>query len=286
MSKIRIMVDTSADIPPQLAEQYDIGIVNFMVNFGDESFVAGEEMTNEQFYRRIAETGVHPKTAQTPYQDMYDRLFAEAKECDTLIYFTISSRASGQYQTAALISKELCEENPDLDIRVVDTQSFSVYIADAAIVAAKAAADGLSADEIIATAIEQMKKWEVYLLVDSLEYLEKGGRITKTSAIVGTLLDIKPVLTIREGLIEPLLKIRGKKKMFKKLIDLIGEDECFDAQNPKFIVVHSKKEYADEVCSLLTDEFGADSIYMTSEFGPINGTHTGPGGLAFLISKK
>ncbi len=286
MNKIGIVVDTGADMPPELLEKYGIGMINFMVNFGDESYSVGAEMSNAQFYEKIRETGIHPKTAQTPYQEMYDRLLEEAKKCETLIFFTISAKASGQNHTAQMIAKELKEEYPETDIRVFDTESFSVYVADAAIYAAQLAKEGAEADEIIEKCRERLNYWEVYLLVDDLNYLEKVGRITKTAAIVGSLLDIKPVLTIRNGLIEPLLKLRGKKKMLKKLIGLIKEDASFDPINPEFIVVHSDEDYAAETISLLEEEFGQGVIYMKSEFGPIIGTHTGPGALAVLFRKK
>ena len=286
MNKIGILVDTGADMPPELIEKYGFGMINFMIIFGDESYSAGAEMSNAQFYAKIEESGIHPKTAQTPYQEMHDRLLEEAKKCETLIFFTISAKASGQNHTAQMISKEIMEEYPETDIRVFDTESFSVYVADAAVYAAQLAAEGADADEIIKKCTERLKRWEVYLLVDDLGYLEKGGRITKTAAIVGSLLDIKPVLTIRGGLIEPLLKIRGKKKVFKKLAELIKEDTAFDSENPEFIVVHSNENYAAEMISILEEEFGQGVIYMKSEFGPVIGTHAGPGALAVLFKKK
>lgn len=286
MKKIKIMVDTSADMPKELMEKYDIGLINFMVTFGDESFVAGEEMTNEQFYARIRETGVHPKTAQTPYQAMYDKLLAESEGCETLIYFTISSKASGQNHTAHLALKEIKEENPDADIRIVDTGRFSLYIAGAAVLAAQLAEKGKTPEEIIEEAMKYMAEREVYLVVDDLNYLQKGGRITKATAIVGSLLDIKPVMNITDGLIAPVAKLRGKKKICRKLIEMIKETPSFRSENPEFMVVHSNEDYGNEMTAALEEEFGKGVIYMKNEFGPIIGTHTGPGALAVLFAIK
>lgn len=284
MKKIKIIVDTGADMPAELLEKYDIGLIDFMVTFGDESFVAGKEMTNAQFYDRIRETGVHPKTAQTPYQAMYDTLLAESKKCETLIYFTLSAKASGQNHTSQLVVKEITQEHPGADIRIVDTQSFSMYIASAAVYAAQLAEQGKTADEIIGAASAYMSGFGVYLVVDDLNYLQKGGRITKTSAIVGSLLDIKPVMTIKDGLIEPTAKLRGKKKICRKLIEMIKETPSFRSENPQFMVVHSNAAYGSEMTAALEEEFGEGVIYMTAEFGPIIGTHTGPGALAVLYS--
>lgn len=285
MAKIKIFVDTSADMPETLAAEKNIGILRFMSVFGEESYVTGTELSNSAFYEKLSTFGDIPKTSQTPYADMYDALSAAASENDTVIYFTISSKGSGQYNTARMIAEEIREETPDSDIRIVDTMSFSAYISMGALYACDLRDRGCTPDEIIEETLEYMKTWEVYILVDSLKYLEKGGRITKTSAIVGTLLDIKPVLTIRNGLIEPLEKIRGKKKVFKKLMDLIRDNPRFDATRKEFLIVQSNTEYADTARALIADEFGAVPV-REFEFGPVVGTHIGPGTLAVLFRLK
>ena len=287
MADIKIVVDTSADMPEELLKKYDIGLINFLTIFNEKSYVAGVDINNEEFYRMLAESDKLPTTAQTPYQDMYDYLLAESKKHKTVIYFVISSKGSGQSNTARMVVEEIKESaNPDADIRIVDTLSYSVYIASTAVHAAELAKAGADADEILKSCAEYIKSWEVYLLVDSLKYLEKGGRITKTAAIVGSLLDIKPVLTIRNGLIEPLDKLRGKKKLAKKLIELIKENPAYDSDKKEFIVVHSDKQKGEEMVEALRDEFGDITLTMFSEFGPIVGTHTGAGCLAVLFRLK
>lgn len=286
MAKIKIFVDTAADMPEKVAEEKGIGIIRFMSVFGETAYVTGTELTNEEFYKKLEEFDGIPTTSQTPYQDMYDTLLKASKENDTVIYFTISSKASGQNNTAKMVVNEILEEdNPDADIRIVDTLRFSAYISMAAWKASELAEQGLDADEIIEKSLEYMNEWKAYMLVDSLKYLEKGGRITKTTAIVGTLLDIKPVLTINDGLVEPLDKLRGKKKLYKKLLELVTENPDFDDEKKEFLVVHSNKEYADSMIEHIKDEFDVDPVYVF-EFGPIIGTHAGPGTVAILAREK
>ena len=286
MSKIKIMVDTAADMSCELLKENRIGIINFNVTFGDESYVAGVELTNSEFYKKIVDTGVMPKTSQTAYADMYDAIMAELEENDTVIYFTISGKASGQNHSATLVAKEIMEENPGKTVKIVDSGSFSVYIANIAICAAALAEKGEAVEDIISKSLKTVKDWGVYLLVDDLDYLQRGGRITKTTAIVGSLLEIKPVLGINEGLIEPCGKLRGKKKVLSKLVEMVEETDDFDSENPAFILVHSNEEQVMELKEKVSDSFGEDSVKRVVEFGPIIGTHTGPGAIAILYKKK
>lgn len=280
------MVDTAADMSRELLEENGIGIINFNVTFGDESYVAGVELTNSEFYKKIVDTGIMPKTSQTAYADMYDAFKAELEENDTIIYFTISSKASGQNHSATLVANEIMEDMPGKTVKIVDSGTFSVYIANIALCAASLAKNGESVDAIIEKSLETVKNWGVYLLVDDLDYLQRGGRITKTTAIVGSLLEIKPVLGINDGLIEPCGKLRGKKKVFAKLVELVEETEDFDSENPTFMLVHSSEEQVMELKEKVADSFGEDSIKRIVEFGPIIGTHTGPGAVAILYKKK
>ena len=287
MTDLKIIVDTSSDIPKELLSEYDIGMINFLTVFGDESYIAGVEITNEDFYKRLEEGNITPTTAQTPYADMYDYLLKESLEHKTVVYFTISSKGSGQNHTAQMIVDEIKEnDNPNADIRIVDTMSYSVYIAATAVYAAQLARENTEVDEILRKCDEYIKSWEVYLLVDSLKYLERGGRIKKTTAIVGALLDIKPVLSVRDGLIEAVDKLRGKKKVMKKLLELVKNNPDFDAERKEFIVVHSDINAGKALVDALKEEFGDITLTMFSEFGPIVGTHTGPGCYAVLFRKK
>lgn len=283
----KIFVDTGADLPEERAAANDIGIIRFLSVFGDTSYVTGTELSNEEFYKKLAESSEIPTTSQTPYAEFYEILKNASLEYDTVIYFALSSVASGQYNTACMIRNEILEsDNPNADIRIIDTKRFSVFETLAAIRTKELLDSGETVDNAIKQAMEYMESWEVYILVDTLKYLEKGGRITKTSAIVGTLLDIKPVLTIRNGLIEPVEKIRGRKRLYKKLVELIRANPAFDNGSGEFIIVQSNKEYGEEMRALLKEEFGIADVKDYVSMGPVIGTHIGPGTLAVLFRLK
>ena len=286
MTDVKIVVDNSADMPPELAKKYDIGIVNFLSIFGEETYISGVNMTNQEFFDKLESYDGFPKTSQTPYAELYDYFLKEARAHETVIYFTISAKASGQNNTMHLVRDEILEEYPEADIRIVDSEKFSLYIANAAVNACEAAIADKSVDEIIEGFKKDVKAWRCYLLVDTLKYLEKGGRVSKTTAFVGNLLDIKPILTIEHGLVESMDKLRGKKKLIDKLIDKIKDDPDFDSENPEFLVVQSNEETGQKVCEKLYDEFGDGCIRMYSEFGPIVGTHVGRNAFAIICKIK
>lgn len=282
MADIKIIVDSGSDINEEDVKKYDIGVIPFLSLFGEEQFVQRVDITNEEFFERLESFDGFPTTSQTPYGDMLDYFTKQCAEHKSVIYFALSGAASGQYQTANLVKTEIEEENPDADFHIVDTQTFSLYIAQAAIHATKMAQEGKSVDEIINECEKYMRSWRCYLLVDTLKYLEKGGRLSRTAALVGTVLDIKPILTVENGLIESMDKLRGKKKLLDKLIEKITEDEDFDEDNPEFLVVHSDDEKGRAACEKLEEEFGDGCVTMYGEFGPLIGTHVGRGAIAII----
>lgn len=282
MADIKIVVDTGSDIPEEALEKYDIGIISFITLFGEKQYVQRRDITNEQFLDMQEEFDGVPRSSQTPYGDMYDYFKKVTDEHDSVIYFALSSAASGQFQTANLVKQEILEENPNADFHIVDSYKFSLYIAQTAVHAAEMVKAGKSVEEIIEECKRYIVSWRCYLLVDTLEYLQKGGRLSKTAAFVGTLLDIKPVLTIENGLVESLDKLRGKKKLIDKLIEKIKEDEDVDFEHPEFMVVESDKKKYAEAKEKLEDEFGEGCITMHGEFSPLIATHVGRGALAII----
>lgn len=287
MPDIKIFTDTSSDMPDSIREKYDIGMLRFLSVFDGKSYVSGTEITNAQFYEMLKAADKIPTTAQTPYADMYDALLTASREHDSVIYFTISSKGSGQYNTACMVKNEILEnDNPDADIHIVDSMKYSLYLTAASIRAAEMAALGFSAEDIVEECKKELESWDVLLLVDNLEYLEKGGRINKAAAVIGSLLDIKPVLSIRDGLIENVDKMRGKKRILEKLADMMIDAPDYDSEQNKIMIVHSDIEKANEMQEILKDKLGIDEAYIVGEFGPIVGTHIGPGGIALIYKVR
>lgn len=286
MSKIKIIADTGADIPKELIEKYDIGIFSFLNIFGEDTYVSGVDLTSKEIFDKMETTGIIPTTAQAPYVEMEDTVRRCAGEYDSVIIFTLSSKASGQNNSLQMIKRDIIEENPDADIRIIDSMSFSIGIGLGVVYAAELALSGADADEIEKKSIEYIKSWDVYFLVADLKYLEKGGRINKTSAIIGSLLDIKPVLSIRDGLVEAVDKFRGKKNAVKKLIAKIKESPEFNADKPQFAIVHANENFANEAAQILKSEFTDCEILMYAELGTIIGTHTGPDMVGIFFRKN
>lgn len=286
MTDVKIVLDSSADVPKEIMEKYDFGLVSFLSLFGEKAYVAGVDITNDEFYEMLENYDGFPTTSQTAYADLYDYFLAQARAHKSVIYFTISSKASGQYNTMHLVRDEILEEYPEADIHIVDSEKFSLYIAKAAVEAAKARDNDKSVEEIIEAFKAETKKWRCYLLVDTLKYLEKGGRVSKTTAFVGNLLDIKPILTIENGLVESMDKLRGKKKLVEKLIERIQEDSDFDSENPEFLLIHSDADKCEKTKDLLEEEFGEDCVKMMAQAGPIIGTHIGRGAIAIVAKIK
>lgn len=287
MPKIKIFTDTSSDIPDSIREKYDIGILRFMSVFGETAYESGTELTNKQFYEKLAASDVIPTTSQTPFQTMYDTLLSASREYDSVIYITISSKGSGQYNTACMVKNQILEDdNPNADIHIVDSMKYSLFLAAAAVKASELADSGADVDTIIKACQEDFESWEVLLLVDTLEYLEKGGRINKASAFIGSLLDIKPIVSIRDGLIESTHKLRGKKRLLEKLVDLMLESPDYDSEAKDVMIIHSDEDKAQQLADILREKAGIENIRMTGEFGPIVGTHIGPGAVGIIYRKK
>lgn len=286
MPKIKIIADSGADIPQELVEKYDIEIFSFLSIFDEDTYVSGVDLTSDEFFEKMKETGIIPTTAQTPYTEMDGKIREYIKEYDSVIVFTLSSKASGQNNSLQMIKRDILEENPDADIRIVDSMSFTIGIGMGVVYACELALNGADADEIVKKAVDYIQSWDVLFLVDNLKYLEKGGRINKASAIIGGLLDIKPVLSIRNGLVEAVDKFRGKKNLAKKLIGKIKESPNFDAEANQFAVVHANADMGMEMVNLLKEEFENCEIIMYNELGAIIGTHTGPDMVGVFFKKK
>ncbi len=277
MSQVRIVTDSTADIPADLRERLGIEMVPLKVLFGSEAFRDGVDMVAEQFYDKLASSGIFPTTSQPSPADfiqVYERLAEEG--ADSIISIHLSSQMSGTYQSA-LVAKSMIDEKADIE--VVDSRSASFGIGMLVVAAAEAAKQGKSKSEILERLASLRQSTALYFLVDTLEYLHKGGRIGKAAALFGSLLNIKPILSINDdGVVCSVDKVRGQKKAMNRIVELLQPGY---AGKPIDLVMAytTGRETAEQLCSLLQQHFDVKSVQYT-HIGPVIGAHVGPGTVA------
>lgn len=284
MSKVRIVTDSTADIPADVREKYGITMVSLKVLFGEETYRDAVDLTTEEFYSRLTASPVLPKTSQpspAEFLEVYEQLLAE-DPTTPIVSIHLASVLSGTYQSAT-IAKSMVEIE-GADIRVIDSCSASYGHGMQVVLAAQMAENGASADEIVAAAAERQQNTGIYFLVDTLDYLQKGGRIGKAAAMIGSILNIKPILSLEpNGTVTAVDKARGSKKAMAKIVELLkqrfGNDELALA-----VAKTNDEATANELRDRLTAELNIKEIHYTT-VGTVIGTYTGPGTSAVFLYK-
>ncbi|MCJ8011259.1 DegV family protein [Paenibacillus sp. KQZ6P-2] len=282
MTHAVIVTDSTADIPEELVSKYDIHVIPLRLMFGEETFEDGVDISAEVFYKRLVQSDQLPTTSQASpadYMHVYQNIMT-MHPGSPIISIHISSGLSGTYQSAVL-AKSLMEDPPE--ITVVDSKSASYGFGLLVVHAARLAAEGKSVDEIVSSVEQMRQQRKLYFLVDTLEYLQKGGRIGKAAAIIGNLLNIKPILSIdEEGIIYAVEKVRGRKKAIARMIERFQED-LGGIQNINVAVGHTADPAtADPVLEELSRHYHLGEVVLTN-IGPVVGSHVGPGTLAVFV---
>lgn len=280
MANIRILTDSTSDIPESVRKENAIEMVPLKVHFDTETYYDAVTIQPEQFYEKLKTSSKLPTTSQPSPVDFVEA-FKGAGEAhlSPVIALTLSSALSGTYQSAVLAKSMLDEQ---VDVTVLDSKSASCGIGLLAVSAAKAAREGKSKDEIIELIQRLRSVTRIYFLVDTLEYLQKGGRIGKASALFGSLLNIKPILTIDpEGQVAPVDKVRGQKKAVTRIIELL-KAEFGDGEVQATVAHANAPEAAKEFSAQLSEHLNIRDLTFSS-VGPVIGTHAGPGTLAVFM---
>ena len=283
---IQILADSACDLPQSLADQYGIQIVPLTVHLDQTDYKDGQTIDPETIYNAMR-SGKTTKTSQVSLQAFKDIFTTYAKSNTPLVYLAFSSQLSGTYQTAKLIEQEVKEEFPDAPISILDTKCASIGYGLVVLQAAKCANSNASVEEILAEARFQSEHMEHIFTVDDLEYLYRGGRVSKTSAFIGSLLKIKPLLHVEDGKLIPIEKIRGAKRVISRMIEVMKErGEHLDQQ---WIGI-SHGDDLDKALQLrdkLEQEFGIKRENILIEMvGAVIGAHSGPGTLALFFLNK
>lgn len=277
---VRIIVDSSTDVSEKYREK--IQFVPLTVRFGDKEYLDGEELSKHQFYEMLVESDALPTTSQATPAAFADCFEAIASAGDSAVVITLSSKLSGTYQSAVLAA----EDYPN--IYVVDSQSVAIGTGVLAQYAVELAQQGMGAEEIAQVLTQQREKVCVVALLDTLEYLKKGGRISKTVAFAGGVLNIKPVVTIQDGAVALIGKARGSRNGNNLLVEKIREAGGVDFERPVLLGYTGLssallEKYVDDSKALWADHVDKlDGCLLCS----VIGTHAGPGAVAVAFFRK
>lgn len=278
---VKIITDSGSDFSIEEAENLGIGMVPLIVSFEDEEYRDAYDLTHEQFFEKLIETDIFPKTSQvTPYT--YSEEFKKYQgEGEEVVCICLSSRLSGCYLSAVIASDEF------KNVYVVDSLNACVGQRILVELAVRYANEGLDAKTIAEKLEEEKKKIKLIALIDTLEYLKKGGRISTTVAIAGTLLSIKPVIAVEDGEINLIGKARGSKNGNNMLKEFIGKAGEIDFDKPICLAYSGlSTQFLDKYVKDSADLYaGHEDCLRTSSIGAAIGTHIGPGaiGLTFFV---
>ncbi len=278
--RVAVVTDSTAYLPPDLVEEYGIHVVPLHLMLGREAWLDGVEIDPPTFYEKLRSSSDFPTTSQ-PNVATFQNLFVElAREADAIVAILISSDLSGTVASARGAVAAL----PDLDIRIVDSRGTSMMLGFGALEAARAAAAGKGVDAVIAAAQNVLDKARLYFVVDTLEYLHRGGRIGGAQKLLGSALNLKPILELRDGTVQPVTKVRTRRKALATLLSFLDE-QIAQGDRVHMSVIHMA---AVEEARALRDDLASryHPVEITiNDVSPAIGAHAGPGtvGVAFYV---
>lgn len=283
---IKIMSDSGCDLPKELIEKYDIDVLPIFVLEGENEYLDNISITPDKVFDDMKE-GVVYKTAQITPEIFINKFKKSAKNDETVIYLSLSGELSGTYGSSVLAKGAVESEYPNADINVIDSRSVSGGQGLIVLEAAKMVKDNRSKEEILERIHFLIENIEHIFTIDDIEYLYRGGRVSKAQNIIGGLLSIKPVLWVNDGKLEPLEKVRGKKKVLKVIVDLVKKTKGeTDLSKQDIIINHaSDLESALKLKDMMIEEFGIKEPLINS-IGAVIGAHTGPGTVAVFFLKE
>ncbi|MBS4210653.1 DegV family protein [Bacillus sp. FJAT-50079] len=278
---IKLFADSAADLPLSYFQENNVQLIPLQVHIDDQEYRDLETIKPIDLYTQIR-NGKMPKTSQASPQLLQELFTDLAKSGQPGIYIPLSSELSGTYQTAMMVSEQVKEEYPDLDLTIIDGKCISLGLGLVVQSAVELIKNGASKEEIIRTLQSQCDHMEHLFTVEDLDFLARGGRLSKASAFLGGLLNIKPLLHVENGKLVPIEKIRGKKKLIKRMIDLM-EERGVDLENQRIGISHGDdEETALLVKKMIEERFGTKKFYINL-IGAVVASHAGPGTLALFF---
>jgi len=280
--KIMVVTDSSAYIPPEAQEGLNIAVIPLWLLWDGKSYQDGLDIFPAEFYRRLKEAKTLPTSSQPSAQEFADFYLNVAADSDAIVSVLVSSKISGTIASA----EAAVAEHPELDVRIVDSYSASMGLGFSVLAAARAAAEGKSVDEVVSVAENMRERVNILFVVDTLEYLHKGGRISGGKRLLGSALNIKPILQFEEGQIRPLSQARTKRKALNQLLDIVQERLGEKSMQESAVMDVDASEEGDMVAEMVRERFDP-SVLHRATVSPVVGTHVGPGtvGIAFYAEE-
>ncbi|HDR7659954.1 MULTISPECIES: DegV family protein [Bacillus] len=279
---VKIITDSAADLPVQLLQAYDIDLIPLRVyDEAETEYLDGVTLESVTLLQNMREGAVY-RTSLPSLETFQEKFISYAKEGNPCIYLAFSSELSGTYQSSVVIKEEVKETYADLDLEIIDTKCASLGQGLVVLEAAKMAKDGASKEDILKRVDFLMNHMEHIFTVADLQYLVKGGRLSKVAGFIGGLLNIKPILNVEEGKLVPLEKVRGKKKVLGRIVDIM-EERGKDLKGQTIAMTHGDDlETAEALKRLITERFGCE-VFIVNTIGAAIGAHTGPGALTLFF---
>jgi DegV family protein with EDD domain len=272
-----IVLDSTADLPDAAGRFPNWRVVPLYVNFGDESLRDGVDIDAAEFYRRLQETSAFPTTSQ-PTPGDFLACYRDLGAYERILSLHVSARVSGTFASAEAAAAEL----GDGRVRAVDTETASASIAMLALAIQRRLDHGTSDEEIDALVERYRRERGLLFTVDTLEFLQRGGRIGKAAAFAGTLLQVKPILSIQDGEVVPVKRVRGERKAFAELVEAL-ETETRDEPGFRLAVAHAAApNRAAELEALVRERRPQAELELVVALGAVIGAHAGPGTLALF----
>ncbi len=275
---VRVVTDSACDLPEALASELGIAIVPLTIRFGNEEFVDGVSLSNDEFWRRLRSSAELPETA-APSAGAFESCFHTLADegASAILCISLSTRLSATMQSARVAARAIAARVP---VTVVDSRSCSMGLGNLCLTAARRARAGEAIDAIVRDVEDRRARTRLFGVLDTLEYLKRGGRIGNAQALLGSMLAIKPVLELRDGAVEEGGKVRTRSRAVQLLADKVHAQPV-----ESLAVLHGQAPDAEHLVDLVADAAAPGSI-VVGTVGPVIGTHAGPGvlGVTFQVT--
>ena len=275
--KVAIVVDSTAFIPPDLVEKYNLHVIPLIVNWEGEGYRDNIDIKPDEFYTRLKTAKEMPTTSQPSAGEFHDLFSKLAESYESILAIVISNELSGTLASA----KAARDMMPDFPIELVDSRNTAMALGFMVLAAARAVENGADYKEAAEVARSLVDKMRLIFVLDTLEFLHRGGRIGSAQRFIGSMLAVKPLLHVLDGKVEPLASVRTKRKAVKHMLDVF-EEEVKGKSNVRAVVLNTlARDEAEEVAEEVKRRINPVEFFIT-DLSPVIGTHVGPGAVGVI----